>query len=204
MFAQSYKKLKYGILFYSFSWLISSYHPPFLRFISSVIHTQNITSETPGLFVDVLSLKCLQNKQNRCVWVLVSFYYIFPCIFFSKFDKRHLAVCSSSAFPYSCFGRNSPPPLYISPSSLLTAPPDKWSPIDGFIFVALCWGSGAAVRERSCGERRLRPQQIPTRGVKDRRRKTFFILKWHQKYINLTKPIRQVWKETRNTSRQKQ
>lgn len=193
MFAQSYKKLKYGILFYSFSWLISSYHPPFLRFISSVIHTQNITSETPGLFVDVLSLKCLQNKQNRCVWVLVSFYYIFPCIFFSKFDKRHLAVCSSSAFPYSCFGRNSPPPFIHLPQLAADCSPRQ---MESDWRVYIC---SPLLRERSCGERRLRPQQIPTRGVKDRRRKTFFILKWHQKYINLTKPIRQVWKETRNT-----
>lgn len=27
------------------------------------VHTQNISKETPGLFVDVLSPECLQNKH---------------------------------------------------------------------------------------------------------------------------------------------
>lgn len=45
-----------------------------------VIHTQNITRETPGSFVDVLSLKCLQNKQSRCVCVCLHLYYICPNI----------------------------------------------------------------------------------------------------------------------------
>lgn len=59
---------------FHFCLVLSSVFPPteaVTALSAVVIHTQNITRETPGFFVDVFCLKCLQNKRSRCVCACV-------------------------------------------------------------------------------------------------------------------------------------
>lgn len=119
-----------------------------LTALSVIIHTQNITWETPGLFVDVLLLICLQNKQRTAACSRIPLLYWARRFFLQSGSMCNVVFLSLISISIALFYKktrlllplHTPGPIlsFHFPRILANYCQDRWSATDGCIFVGLC------------------------------------------------------------------